>query len=88
MYKRIDIKISFRCNNLCSFCAQGHKRDMYSDRTPQMVARELKKAYAEGVRGVVFTGGEPSLHPAILEFFDASSRTEAVFAARDRGRIG
>jgi DNA-binding NarL/FixJ family response regulator len=24
----------------------------------------------------------------ILEFFDASSRTEAVFAARDRGLIG
>ena len=66
MYKRIDIKISFRCNNLCDFCAQGHKRDLYPDRGSATVAAELKKAYKTGVRGVVFTGGEPSLHPAIL----------------------
>ena len=73
--KRIDIKITFRCNNLCSFCAQGHKRDLYRDRTPKMVAKELKKAYADGVRGVVFTGGEPSLHPAILEFAACAKKT-------------
>ena len=66
MNKRIDIKISFRCNNLCTFCAQGHKRDMYPDRSSKTVAAELKKAWKEGVRGVVFTGGEPSLHPQIL----------------------
>ena len=67
MYTRIDIKISFRCNNLCGFCAQGHKRDLYPDKNAATVAEELKKAYADGVRGVVFTGGEPSLHPAILD---------------------
>ena len=68
MDKRIDIKISFRCNNLCDFCAQGHKRDMYPDRSAKTVTAELKKAYLSGVRSVVFTGGEPSLHPSILDF--------------------
>jgi len=67
MHKRLDIKISFRCNNLCGFCAQGHKRDMYPDKSSGTVARELKKAYAGGARSVVFTGGEPSLHPDILD---------------------
>lgn len=66
MHKRVDIKITFRCNNLCRFCAQGHKRDLYPDRGAKTVAAELKKARAGGVRGVVFTGGEPSLHPDIL----------------------
>ncbi len=75
MNKRIDIKITFRCNNLCRFCAQGHKRDMYPDRGAKTVAGELKKAYASGVRGVVFTGGEPSLHPDILGFVRAAKRT-------------
>lgn len=75
MYKRIDIKISFRCNNLCVFCAQGHKRDLYPDRGAGTVEAELKKAYADGVRGVVFTGGEPSLHPAILDFVRAARKT-------------
>ena len=75
MYKRIDIKISFRCNNLCRFCAQGHKRDMYPDRTAKTVEAELKKAYKNGVRGVVFTGGEPSMHPAILDFIKTAAKT-------------
>ncbi|MBI4803189.1 MAG: radical SAM protein [Elusimicrobia bacterium] len=74
MDKRIDIKISFRCNNLCRFCAQGHKRDLYPDRTPKNVVSELKKAYSGGIRGVVFTGGEPSLHPAILDFIRAAKK--------------
>ncbi|MCX5785594.1 MAG: radical SAM protein [Elusimicrobia bacterium] len=68
MYTRIDIKITFRCNNKCDFCAQGHKRDMYADRTKARVYAELAAAYKKGVRGVVFTGGEPTLHSNIIDF--------------------
>ena len=68
MYTRIDIKITFRCNNKCDFCAQGHKRDMYADRTKARVYAELASAYKKGVRGVVFTGGEPTLHSHIIDF--------------------
>ena len=75
MIRRLDIKISFRCNNLCGFCAQGHKRDLYPDRSATTVAAELKRAYRSGVRGVVFTGGEPSLHPAILDFIRTAKKT-------------
>lgn len=75
MDKRVDIKISFRCNNLCGFCAQGHKRDLYPDRSAATVTAELKKAYKSGVRGVVFTGGEPSLHPSILDFIRTARKT-------------
>ena len=73
--RRIDIKVSFRCNNLCRFCAQGHKRDMYPDRPGAKVEAELKKAWREGVRGVVFTGGEPSLHKDILRLVSAAKKT-------------
>jgi MoaA/NifB/PqqE/SkfB family radical SAM enzyme len=68
MYTRIDIKITFRCNNKCDFCAQGHKRDVYADRSRARVYAELAAAYKKGVRGVVFTGGEPMLHPLIMDF--------------------
>lgn len=75
MDKRIDIKISFRCNNLCRFCAQGHKRDMYADRPLKTVTAELKKARKDGIASVVFTGGEPSLHPQILDLVRAAKKT-------------
>ncbi|HBA61955.1 MAG TPA: hypothetical protein DCZ92_14305 [Elusimicrobia bacterium] len=67
MYTRIDIKITFRCNNKCDFCAQGHKRDIVTDRTLEQVHKDLTSAYANGSRDVVFTGGEPTMHPHIID---------------------
>ncbi|HNW44501.1 MAG TPA: radical SAM protein [Elusimicrobiales bacterium] len=68
MYTRIDIKVTFRCNNKCDFCAQGHKRDLHPDRTKAKVYEDLTAAYKRGTRGVVFTGGEPTMHPSIVDF--------------------
>ncbi|HAF95759.1 MAG: hypothetical protein A2X34_04385 [Elusimicrobia bacterium GWC2_51_8] len=68
MYTRIDIKITFRCNNRCDFCVQGDKRDIYHDRAKARVYADLASAYKKGTRGVVFTGGEPTLHPHIINF--------------------
>jgi len=75
MITRADIKITFRCNNLCAFCAQGDKRDKYPDRDRKTVAADLKKAYSDGARCVVFTGGEPGLHPDILYFIRTARKT-------------
>lgn len=67
MTDRIDLKVGFGCNNLCKFCVQGDKRE----RLPVKPMAELRRALEEGRRsgavGVVFTGGEPSLHPGLLE---------------------
>ena len=64
--KRLDIKIGFACNNRCDFCAQGEKRRVSGRRPPRELERELKAAAAKGVQGVVFTGGEPGLHPGLV----------------------
>jgi len=66
MTERIDLKVGFACNNLCKFCVQGDKRE----KLPAQTSARLRQALAEGRRcgatGVVFTGGEPALHPDIL----------------------
>lgn len=61
--KRIDIKIGFDCNNLCDFCAQGHKRDSVPRKSRAEITKLLTEARAQGIDGVVFTGGEPTMHP-------------------------
>jgi len=73
---RLDLKIGFACNNRCDFCAQGMKRRVLPRRPLAEIREELERAAASGVRGVVFTGGEPTLHPEILQ---------AVAAARGLG---
>jgi MoaA/NifB/PqqE/SkfB family radical SAM enzyme len=64
--RRIDIKIGFNCNNMCDFCAQGGKRSRVGRKSLAMIRADLARAWKEGATGVVFTGGEPTLHPDLL----------------------
>jgi len=58
--KIIDVKITFRCNNYCLFCAAGDKRMIYADLPPDSIRDAL--AAAAGERdSVLFTGGEPTM---------------------------
>lgn len=73
MSKRIDIKIHFNCNNHCDFCAQGHKRKFIKPKTLQEIQKILTDAQKNNIEGVVFTGGEPCLHPDIIECIKTAS---------------
>lgn len=65
--RRIDIKITFNCNNHCDFCAQGDKRSRVKMKTFKEISSILRQAKKNGISSVVFTGGEPTLHPNIFE---------------------
>ena len=64
---RVDIKIGFNCNNLCQFCVQGDKRFKFKNRTIKQIKQALEEAKDTGNNGVVFTGGEPTIHPNIID---------------------
>jgi MoaA/NifB/PqqE/SkfB family radical SAM enzyme len=60
MGDRADVKVGFACNNRCVFCAQGDKRA----RTGLLPAGELRRRLRELARpgrGLVLTGGEPTM---------------------------
>ncbi len=65
--KRIDVKVTFNCNNHCDFCAQGNKRSFVKRKSLAEISNILSEARKNGVDGVVFTGGEPTLHPEIIK---------------------
>lgn len=60
---RLDLKVGFACNNRCQFCVQGNKRERFGRRSRKELD-EILTTNADRV-GVVFTGGEPTLHPDI-----------------------
>lgn len=62
---RVDVKVGFACNNRCRFCVQGMKRERYGRRSKEELFEILEKN-RQRCEGVVFTGGEPALHPDIL----------------------
>ncbi len=53
--QRVDMKVGFACNNLCTFCVQGDKRHRYPQRTLEEICATLKSEYEKGLRAVVFT---------------------------------
>ena len=66
MSDRIDLKVGFRCNNLCHFCVQGDKRELLPAKTEEELRRSLADGRSEGATGLVITGGEPTLHKELV----------------------
>ncbi|MFH1691154.1 MAG: radical SAM protein [Candidatus Omnitrophota bacterium] len=86
MSKRIDIKITFQCNNYCRFCVQGDKRDIYPDKTAKeiyTILRDAKKEYDE----VVFTGGEPTIRPDLFDLVSYACRLKYRIFIQTNGRM-
>jgi len=79
-YIRVDIKVTFRCNNHCDFCAQGNKRDTITERSVAQVEQDLAEAKRKhGANAVTFTGGEPTLHPHIVELVSIARKLGYIY---------
>jgi cyclic pyranopterin phosphate synthase len=65
--KRIDVKISFQCNNSCRFCVQGDKRDRFPDKNSQEIMSILREERIN-CNSVVFTGGEPTIQANLIDY--------------------
>lgn len=65
---KVDIKIIYSCNNHCLFCIQWEeKRIKYWAKSLQEIQEILLTSLKKSnTRQVVFTGGEPTLHPQLL----------------------
>ena len=71
--ERVDVKLSFSCNNRCRFCVQGDKRERFQDRSTAE-AKELIREARRRADAIVFTGGEPSVRPDFLELVAEARR--------------
>lgn len=60
----LNIKITYKCNNSCSYCFSSDLKEIELD------IEELKlvidKGYRKGCRGLIISGGEPTLDSVIL----------------------
>ncbi len=72
--ERADIKIGFGCNNHCKFCVQGDKRDYCFHKDKKEIIGNMERAFKRGKREVIFTGGEPSLHPDFLDLISQARK--------------
>jgi radical SAM protein with 4Fe4S-binding SPASM domain len=63
---RMDLALTYRCNNDCPHCYNGRPRD-FSEMTTEQWKGVLDQLWALGIPHVVFTGGEPTLRQDLPE---------------------
>lgn len=82
---RMDLALTYACNNQCAHC--------YNDKTRigkilpvETWKKILKKISKSGIPHVVFTGGEPTVFPGLLELITEAENLGLVSGMNTNGR--
>ncbi len=67
--RRIGIELTDRCNLTCTHCLRTINHDR-SNIDSELALATLRDAAAIGIEEIVFTGGEPTLHPDFIVLAD------------------
>src|SRR4030095_1991003 len=74
--KRIRVELTNICNLHCSYCLRDEDALYHTPAnflSPELLDRILKQARASlGITSVIFTGGEPTLHPDFARILEVS----------------
>jgi radical SAM protein with 4Fe4S-binding SPASM domain len=63
---RVDLALTYNCNNNCYFCYTGGPRKV-TELTTAEWKKAIDKLWESGVPQIVFTGGEPTLREDLIE---------------------
>ncbi|MCX7943056.1 MAG: radical SAM protein [Deltaproteobacteria bacterium] len=64
--KRFWLRTTKRCNNHCIFCHDSEVQDG-SIIDKETLKRDIKEAFQKGYNRLILSGGEPTIHPDIIE---------------------
>jgi len=82
---RMDLALSYRCNNDCAHCYNARERDFPELDTAEW-KRVLDRLWDLGVPHVVFTGGEPTLRPDLPELIAYAESLGHITGLNTNGR--
>ena len=81
------LEIIENCNLKCSFCSRGDRKGVYDKKVLKNI---IKMYYDKGFKKLIFTGGEPLLHPDLDELisfakpfgFELAIQTNGILLTR------
>ena len=82
---RMDLALTYRCNNDCAHCYNARVRT-YPELPTQSWKSILDKIWSLRIPHVVFTGGEPTLRHDLLELVAYAQQTGLVAGLNTNGR--
>jgi radical SAM protein with 4Fe4S-binding SPASM domain len=81
---RMDLILTYRCQNRCTHC-YNEPRPL-QELTTEQWKQVIDKTWSVGIPHIVFTGGEPTLHPALSELIARSEANGQVTGLVTNGR--
>ena len=82
---RMDLAITYRCNNDCAHCYNARPRE-YPEISTADWHRVLDKLWSIGIPHVVFTGGEPTLRKDLPELIAHAQQNGQITGVNTNGR--
>ena len=82
---RMDLAITYRCNNDCSHCYNARSRD-YPELSTKNWFRILDQLWDIGIPHVVFTGGEPTLRDDLPDLITHAEHNGQITGINTNGR--
>ena len=82
---RMDLAITYRCNNNCSHCYNARPRQ-YPELDTQSWRHVLDHLWDAGIPHVVFTGGEPTQRPDLAQLIAHAERKGQIAGINTNGR--
>jgi len=82
---RMDLALTYRCNNDCSHCYNARPRN-YPELTTDQWKSILDRTWELGIPHVVFTGGEPTLRHDLRELVAHAERNGQISGLNTNGR--
>jgi radical SAM protein with 4Fe4S-binding SPASM domain len=82
---RMDLALTYRCNNDCPHCYNARPRN-YPEMSTEQWKKVLDRLWELGIPHVVFTGGEPTLRPDLPELIAHAERNGQITGLNTNGR--
>ncbi len=82
---RMDLALTYRCNNNCAHCYNARSRD-YPELSTESWMRIIDLLWEIGIPHVVFTGGEPTMRNDLPELIAYASKTGQITGLNTNGR--
>lgn len=82
---RMDLALTYRCNNECPHCYNARPRQ-HPELTTDQWKQILDRLWEIGIPHIVFTGGEPTLRPDLPELIAHAERNGQITGVNTNGR--
>ncbi len=82
---RMDLALTYRCNNDCAHCYNGRSRRYPEMETAQWI-RILDRLWQIGVPHIIFTGGEPTLREDLAVLIRHAEQNGQITGLNTNGR--